>query len=109
MAFGTAARQALALLIFNATAWANWADNAASTPVTNIYSTLHTADPTSGNQTTSEASYTGATRVAVPAPPAAGRALLASHERGGRRSRRVLERQQHHQPRLARQSGEQHR
>lgn len=65
MAFGTAARQALALLIFNATAWANWADNAASTPNTNIYSTLHTADPTSGNQTTSEASYTGATRVAV--------------------------------------------
>jgi hypothetical protein len=65
MAFGTAARQALALLIFNGTAWANWADNAASTPNTNVYSTLHTADPTSGNQTTSEASYTGATRVAV--------------------------------------------
>jgi hypothetical protein len=65
MAFGTAARQALALLIFNATPWSGWADNAVSSPNTNIYSTLHTADPTSGNQTTSEASYTGATRVAV--------------------------------------------
>jgi hypothetical protein len=65
MAFGTAARQAIALLVFNATAWSGWADNAASSPVTNIYSTLHTADPTSGNQTTSEASYTGANRVAV--------------------------------------------
>lgn len=65
MAFGTAARQALALLIFNATAWANWADNAASSPNTNIYASLHTADPTSGNQTTSESAYTSYARVAV--------------------------------------------
>jgi hypothetical protein len=66
MAFGSAtARQGICALIFNATTWAGWADNTASSPNTNVYSTLHTADPTSGNQTTSEASYTGATRVAV--------------------------------------------
>lgn len=53
-------------LIFNATAIANIADNAASSPLTNLYVTLHTADPgDSGNQTTSETAYTGYARVAV--------------------------------------------
>jgi hypothetical protein len=53
-------------LVFNATAIANLADNAASSPLTNLYLSLHTADPTaSGNQTSSEASYTGYARVAV--------------------------------------------
>lgn len=53
-------------LIFNATAIANIADNAASSPLTNLYVALHTADPgESGNQTTSEASYTSYARVAV--------------------------------------------
>lgn len=53
-------------LIFNATAIANIADNAASTPLTNLYVSLHTADPTSaGNQTSNEATYTGYARVAV--------------------------------------------
>lgn len=53
-------------LIFNATAIANIADNAASSPITNLYVSLHTADPTSaGNQTSSEATYTGYARVAV--------------------------------------------
>jgi len=53
-------------LILNATAIANIADNAATSPITNIYLSLHTADPgTSGNQTTSEISYTGYARVAV--------------------------------------------
>jgi hypothetical protein len=32
-------------LIFNATAIANLADNAASSPLTNLYVSLHTADP----------------------------------------------------------------
>jgi hypothetical protein len=32
-------------LIFNATAWANYADNAATSPQTNIDNALHTADP----------------------------------------------------------------
>lgn len=53
-------------LIFNATAIANLADNAASSPNTNLYVSLHTADPTSsGNQTSNETSYTSYARVAV--------------------------------------------
>lgn len=53
-------------LIFNATAIANVADNAASSPLTNLYVSLHTADPTAaGNQSSSEATYTGYSRVAV--------------------------------------------
>ena len=53
-------------LIFNATAIANIADNASASPLTNLYVSLHTADPTdAGNQTSSEATYTGYARVAV--------------------------------------------
>jgi hypothetical protein len=53
-------------LIFNATAIANIADNAGSSPLTNLYVSLHTADPgAGGSQTTSEAAYTSYARVAV--------------------------------------------
>jgi hypothetical protein len=53
-------------LLLNATPIANVADNAASSPLTNLYVALHTADPTaSGNQTSSEISYTSYARVAV--------------------------------------------
>jgi hypothetical protein len=53
-------------LIFNGTAISTIADNAASTPLTNLYLALHTADPgEAGNQGTSEISYTGYSRVAV--------------------------------------------
>lgn len=53
-------------LIFNGTAIANIADNAATSPLTNLYVALHTADPgETGNQTTSEATYTSYARVAV--------------------------------------------
>lgn len=53
-------------LIFNATAIANIADNSATSPLTNLYVSLHTADPgTAGDQTTNETSYTGYARVAV--------------------------------------------
>lgn len=53
-------------LIFNATAWANYADNAASTPQTNISNALHTADPgDAGSQSTSEVGYTSYARVDV--------------------------------------------
>jgi hypothetical protein len=56
----------LLALLFNATAIPNIAINATSSPLTNLYVSLHTADPTaSGNQTTSEVSYTGYARVAV--------------------------------------------
>jgi hypothetical protein len=54
-------------LVLNGTAIANIADNAGSSPLTNLYLALHTADPgVGGSQTTSEASYTGYARVAVP-------------------------------------------
>jgi hypothetical protein len=53
-------------LIFNATAIGNIADNAATSPLTTLYVSLHTADPgEAGNQTTSEISYTGYARVGV--------------------------------------------
>ena len=53
-------------LIFQATAIANIADNAASSPLTNLYVSLHTADPAdAGNQTTNETAYTSYARVAV--------------------------------------------
>lgn len=53
-------------LLFKATAIANIADNAASAPLTNLYVSLHTANPgAGGSQTTSEAAYTSYARVAV--------------------------------------------
>ena len=53
-------------LLLNATPIANVADNAASSPLTNLYVALHTADPgEGGNQSTNEISYTSYARVAV--------------------------------------------
>lgn len=66
MSLGNTFENDLTKLIFNATAIANLADNAAASPFTNIYVSLHTADPgEAGDQTTSEAAYTGYARVAV--------------------------------------------
>lgn len=53
-------------LIFQAVAWANVADNAATSPQTNVGISLHTADPgDTGSATTSEITYTSYTRVNV--------------------------------------------
>lgn len=53
-------------LIFNATAIANIADNAASSPLTAIQYSLHTADVgDTGNQTTNEIGYTSYARAGV--------------------------------------------
>lgn len=53
-------------LYLNATAIANLADNAATSPVTNTQVALHTASPgIGGDQTTSELAYTGYARQAV--------------------------------------------
>lgn len=53
-------------LIFNATAWANYADNAAGTPQTNIHCALHTSDPgDAGTLSSNEANYTSYARVNV--------------------------------------------
>jgi hypothetical protein len=57
---------AILALLFNGTAIADLADNDATSPLTNLYVALHTADPgEAGTQSTSEAAYTGYARVAV--------------------------------------------
>ena len=64
--FSNSVENSLLALIFNATNWALYADNTATTPLTNLFVSLHTADPgEAGNQTTSEANYTGYARVSV--------------------------------------------
>jgi hypothetical protein len=66
MSKGNTFENDLLKLIFNATAIPNMADNAASSPLTNLEVALHTADPgEAGDQTTSEAAYTSYARVAV--------------------------------------------
>lgn len=66
MAKGSTFDNDLLKLIFNATAISNLADNAATSPLTNLYVSLHTADPgAGGSQTTSESAYTSYTRMAV--------------------------------------------
>lgn len=63
MSMSNALENALLLLIFNATAFANYADNAASSPQTNIHVGLHTADPgEAGTMATSESAYTSYAR-----------------------------------------------
>lgn len=53
-------------LIFQAVTWLSWAEDKVTSPYTNIYVSLHTADPgETGDQTTSEAAYTNYARVAV--------------------------------------------
>ena len=62
----TATCNSILALIFNATAWADLAQNDGSSPATNLYLSLHTADPGVGNdQTTNETAYTNYVRIAV--------------------------------------------
>lgn len=62
----TSACNSILALLFNATAWADLAENDSSSPNTNLYVSLHTADPgVGGSQTTNETSYTNYARVAV--------------------------------------------
>lgn len=66
MSKGNTFENDLLLLIFNATAIGNIADNAGTSPLTNLYVALHTADPgEAGTQATSECTYTSYARVAV--------------------------------------------
>jgi hypothetical protein len=66
MAKTTAYAGQLLNLYFDAVAIANVADNAASSPLTNIQVALHTADPgLAGTQATNEVAYTSYARVAV--------------------------------------------
>ena len=62
----TATCNSILALIFNATAWADIAQNDGSGPLTDLYLSLHTADPGVGNnQTTNETAYTNYVRIAV--------------------------------------------
>lgn len=62
----TATCNSILALIFNATAWADIAENDTSSPIGNLYLSLHTADPGVGNnQTTNETAYTNYARIAV--------------------------------------------
>lgn len=66
MSMSNALENAFLALLFTAAAWANIADNAASSPNTNIATALHTADPGEGGaMNTSESSYTSYARVDV--------------------------------------------
>jgi len=62
------ARANLILLIFNNVNWANVGDATGlrgSSAAGSLYISLHTADPSAGNQTTSEAAYTSYARIPV--------------------------------------------
>lgn len=66
MSISDTTENAILALIFNATAWGNYADNAATSPQTNIAVGLHTADPgDSGTMATSETTYTSYARASV--------------------------------------------
>jgi hypothetical protein len=62
----TTASNNILALIFNATTWNEIAENDTSSPATNLYLSLHTADPgVGGSQATNETSYTNYVRIAV--------------------------------------------
>lgn len=66
MSKGNTFENDLLLLIFNATTIADIAENDTSSPLTDLYVSLHTGDPgEGGSQTTSEAAYTSYARVGV--------------------------------------------
>lgn len=66
MSKGNTFENDLLKLIFNATAIANIADDAASSPLTDLFVSAHTGDPgEAGNQQSSECAYTNYARVAV--------------------------------------------
>lgn len=66
MSISNTTEDAILNLVFRAVAWGNYADNAATSPETNVHHALHTADPAdAGTMSTSEATYTSYARVNV--------------------------------------------
>lgn len=66
MSFANGTESNLLKLIFQAVNWASIADNTATTPLTNLFVSLHNADPgEAGSQTTNETAYTNYARVSV--------------------------------------------
>ena len=67
MGISDATENSLLKLIYQGVSWANYADNAASSPQTNVENALHTADPgDAGSMSTSEIAYTSYARAQVP-------------------------------------------
>ena len=66
MSKSNACENSILLLIFNASDWLYVADDTVTTPLTDLYVSLHTADPgEAGNQPNNETEYTNYARVAV--------------------------------------------
>lgn len=66
MSISNTTESAILKLVFQAVAWGNYADNAATSPETNIVLALQTADPTdTGTMSSSEVTYTSYARVNV--------------------------------------------
>lgn len=66
MPFSSGSANSIALLFFNGTTYDGFAENDTTSPLTDLYIALHTADPgASGTGSTNEVSYTGYARVAV--------------------------------------------
>lgn len=66
MSISNTTEDAILNLVFRAVAWGNYADNAATSPQTNVDIALHTADPAdAGTQSTSETTYTSYARAQV--------------------------------------------
>ena len=63
--FSSSLANSTLMLFLQAQAIANLADNAASSPITSVYLSLHTATPAAGNQSTSEAAYPSYARQAL--------------------------------------------
>lgn len=75
---GTGAANSFLLLWANGTNWANVADNAATSPNTVWWFSLHTASPSGSSQTTSEAAYTSYARLSVNRSTGAGGITVTS-------------------------------
>ena len=66
MSISNATETNILALIFNATAWADYAENDSTSPHTQIAVALHTADPgEAGTMSTNEVAYTSYARVNV--------------------------------------------
>lgn len=66
MSISNTTETAVMKLIYQAVAWANYADDAGTSPETNIVCALHTGDPgDAGTMATSEIAYTSYARVNV--------------------------------------------
>jgi len=73
MSISDTTENAILALIFNATAWGNYADNAVTSAQANIAVALHTADPgDAGTMSTSEITYTSYVRLTGPARTSGG-------------------------------------